>query len=81
MLGDMLLDFGQSIADGRIRVQELVMTASVPIHEVGQLLADGLEQANNDTDRSALHVVAELVDSRLIRCTVVCIELHLLPNG
>lgn len=81
MLGDVVLHFGQCVTDGIVRAEQVVMLVSVPFHETGELLADGLEKSDNDADRCAFHVIAKLVDSRLVGGTVVSVELHLFPHG
>ena len=77
----MTLDLSQSVTDSRVGAEELVVLSSVPLLKTRQLGGDGLEEANDDTDRRGLHVIAELVDGLLIRDTVVAVELHLLPDG
>jgi len=78
---DVASDLGQRVADGWVRAKNVVVLGSVPLLKAGQLGGDSLEEADDDTDWSGLHVIAELVDSLLIRNTVVAVELHLLPDG
>lgn len=59
----------------------MVVLPRVPFLQTGQLGGDGLEEANNHTDRRGLHVFAKLVDSALVRYAVVAVELHLFPDG
>lgn len=81
MLDDVLADLGHGLADGDVVVQQVAVLGGVPVHEGGQLLGDGVEQADNDADGSGLHVAAELVDGSGIGHAVVAVELHLLPDG
>lgn len=62
----MLTDFGHSAAHIRVRVEQVVVLLRLPVRKCGQLLRDGLEQANNNANRSGLHVGAEFVHSRRI---------------
>ena len=62
----MLTDFGHSAAHVRVRVEQVVVLLRLPVRKCGQLLRDGLEQANNNANRSGLHVGAEFVHSRRI---------------
>ena len=78
---DVTSDLGQRIADSWVRAKNVVVLGSVPLLEARKLGGDGLEEANDDTDRSGLHVITELVDSLLVRNAVVAVELHLLPDG
>lgn len=65
-------DLGHGLADIRVGGKQLVVLASLPVSESGQLLGNSLEKADDDTDRGRLHVVAELVDSRdVLRSTLV----------
>lgn len=41
-----------------------MVLAGLPISESGQFLGNSLEKADNDADRSRLHVMAELVNGR-----------------
>lgn len=81
MLEDMLSNFGHGLADGNVIIKQLTVPASIPLREGGQLLRDGVEEANNDTNRSRLHVITELVNSDGVRHTVVAVELDLLPDS
>lgn len=77
----MSTDFGHCVANGGVGSQQVVVLPGVPLGEAGELLADGAEEADDDTDRSALHVIAELPDGLLVGYAVVAIELHELPDG
>lgn len=81
MLEDMLSNFSHGLADGNVIIKQLTMSASIPLREGGQLLRDGVEEANNDTNRSRLHVITELVDSDGVRHTVMAVELDLFPDS
>jgi len=81
MLCDMFPHFGHSLTDGDIVVEELTVSSRLPFREGRELLGDGVEETNNDTDGGCLHVVAELVDSSSVGDSVVAIELHLFPDG
>ena len=55
------------------------MSPGLPLRKGGELLRDGVEQANDDTNWRRLHVGAELVDGSGVWYTIVAVELHLLP--
>lgn len=57
----MLTNFRHRLTNVRVRVEEMMMLAGVPLGERRQLLRDGLEKAHDDPDRSRLHVIAELL--------------------
>ena len=73
-------NLGHSITDGLVGVQDMMMLAGIPLHKGGELGAHGLEKTNNNTDGSALHLGAELLDGVLVGNTVVAVKLHLLPD-
>lgn len=81
MLGDMFPHFSHGLADGNVIVQELTVSSSLPLGESRQLLGDGVEEADDNTNGSRLHVIAELVHGRSVRDAVVAVELHLLPDS
>lgn len=81
MLLDVRPHFSHGVANGFVIVESRGVLAGVPLHEAGELLADGLEETDNNTNGSALHVVAELLDLLLIRLAVMAVELHQLPDG
>lgn len=66
VLGDVLPDFGHGVADVGVGVEDVMVLLGVPVGESGELLGDRLEEANNDTHWSALHVMAELLNSSSI---------------
>lgn len=41
----------------------MVVLVRFPVGKSRKLLRDGLEEANNDTDRRGLHIIAELLHS------------------
>ena len=57
------------------------MSSGLPLSESRQLLGDGMEETDDDTDGSGLHIVAELVDGSGVWNTVTRIELHLFPDS
>lgn len=64
----MLANFRHGGTHVGIRVKQVVMLLRLPIREGGQLLRDRLEQTNNHTDRSSLHIGAEFIHgSRILR--------------
>lgn len=68
MFGDVLLNFSHGIANVGVGVENLMVLLGVPVGEGWKFLGNGLEKTNNDTNWSALHVVAELVNgSRVLR--------------
>lgn len=77
----MLSHFSHSLADGDVVVKKVAVLAGVPVGEGRELLGDGVEETNNDSNRGCLHVGAELVHSDGVGDTVVAVELHLLPHG
>ena len=77
----MIADFTHGVADLGIRCQESMVLVGIPIDDCRQLLRDSLEEANDHTYWCSLHVVAEFVDSGVVRHTIVAIELHALPHG
>jgi len=81
MLLNVMSDFCHRLADVRIGSKQVMMFACLPISESWQLLGDGLEETNNNTDRSRFHISAKLVNSRNIRNTVMTVELHFLPDS
>ena len=58
-----------------------MMFRGIPFQERGELLRDGLEEANDNTDWSSLHVVAEFLDDSIVWYTVVAVELHTFPDA
>ena len=81
MLNDVLPHFGHGLTDGHVVVENVSVLLSIPVDEVGELLGNGVEEANDNTDRCRFHVLAELVDRNRIGHAVVAVELHLLPDG
>jgi hypothetical protein len=61
MSRDILSDLGHRITHGRVGVQEVMMFVGVPFAEGRKLLRNSLEESNNDTNRSRLHVSAEFI--------------------
>lgn len=57
-------DLGHGLADIRVGGKQLVVLAGLPIGESGQFLGNSLKKSDDNTDRSRLHVVAELVNGR-----------------
>lgn len=57
------------------------MFRGIPFQEGGKLLGDGLEEANDDTDWSRLHIVAKFLDNGIVWYSVVAIKLHAFPNA
>jgi len=81
MLCDMSPHFSHGFTDSDIVIKKLAMSSSVPFGERGKLLRNGVEEADDDSYRCGLHVIAELVDGSWIGYTVMAIKLHLLPNS
>ena len=79
MFFDMLPYLSQGVADRSVVVEGGRVLARLPLHKTRQLLADGLEQADNDSYWSALHVVAELLHLPVVWLSVVAVKLHQLP--
>jgi hypothetical protein len=80
IFSDVRANLGHGIADSRVRVEQVVVFPRIPLSEGGELLGDGREETNNDTNRCALHLAAELVDGTKVRDTVVAVELNQLPD-
>lgn len=76
----MLTDFGHSAAHVRVRVEQVVVLLRLPVRKCGQLLRDGLEQANNNANWSGLHVGAEFVHSRRILVKKKYISFHIITG-
>jgi hypothetical protein len=57
----MFPDLGHGVANIGIRKQQVVVLLCLPISESGELLRNCLEQANDDSDRDSLHIIAELL--------------------
>ena len=66
MLSDVLPDFSHGFADVGVGVEDVMMLLGIPVGEGRELLGNRLEKANDDTHRSALHVVAELFNGSSI---------------
>lgn len=66
MLRNMLADLGHSVTNIGVRVEQVMMLLCFPVGERRELLRDRLEQADNDTNRSGLHIIAELIHSSSI---------------
>lgn len=81
MLGDMFPHFRHRLTDGNVVVEKLAMPPCFPLSEGRKLLRDGVEETDNDTNWSCFHVIAELVNGRSIRDTVMAVKLHLFPDG
>lgn len=68
MLYNVLANFRHGGTHVGIRVKQVVMLLRLPIREGGQLLRDSLEQADNNADRSGLHIGAEFIHgSRILK--------------
>lgn len=68
MLYNVLANFRHSSTNVGIRVKQVVMLLRLPIREGGQLLRDRLEQTDDHTNRSGLHIGAEFIHgSRILR--------------
>lgn len=81
MLGHMFPHFGHRITHCNVVVEELSVSAGIPIREGWKLLRDGVEETNDDTNGGGLHVGTEFVDGSSVWNPVMAIELHLFPNS
>lgn len=60
----MVANFSHCLTYVKVRIEKLVVLAGVPIRESRELLGNGLEETNNDTNRGGFHIVAEFVHGR-----------------
>lgn len=81
MLGDMFPHLGHGITDCDVVVEELAVSSSIPVGEGRELLRDGVEESDNNTNGCCFHIRAEFIDSGRIRNTIMAIELHLFPDS
>jgi hypothetical protein len=66
VLSDMLAHFGHGVAHVNIGVQQMVVLVRFPVREWRKLLRDGLEETNNNTNGSGLHIIAKFFSSSSI---------------
>ena len=59
--GHVFPNFGHGVADGLIRLKQVVMLLRVPLVEGGQLMRDGREEPHDDADWDILHLLTEFL--------------------
>ncbi len=59
----MLSDLGKSRANIHIRAEKIMVFVSVPVLKRRELLRDGREESDDDTNRRGFHVVTKFVDN------------------